>query len=725
MKTELIVCVSTAEALKAAVQAGADAVRIGLKDFSAAGLPLEELKKAAVWCRVRGVRISASMEQAPSGRRFRAAVDAALELARTGVNALCVGDPGLLRALRLLLPDLTLEAAESLQITDAAGVRVLEALGARRLLLPPQLTSGEMRYLCRRSKLETEAVLCGRVCPALGPCRLSAFAGEGSGCGRECREHYVCLGLNAEKRPALKNILLADQLSELATMGLTALSIRCEGQKPECAAMTADIFHRALKEGKPPSRRDLQLLTRAFFSEGVSDDLYRGQPEEALLPAQTEWKLPSLTKNGVLGSIRTEAGGGEFQRVPVRITAELRRGAFSRILAADGEGNTAGATGPIPVNAGAGKRELTSALLRTQLFNTLGTPFLCTDAEALVDPGLYLGSADVGQMRREALNRLAEKRSEPPILRVNELPPLLRAEAAYPRPDLNFSVTRTAQLSDAMAALKPRVLYVPLAELLKEPVAVTPFWENGVTTVCAVLPERYSADEAAELFGRLKQLKELQITEVMVNSWNALLPAGMLGFRIRCGLGLQVWNDWSLQVLKELGAVSALLSPELTLEEIGAVAKCLDTELYAYGRLPLLTSEAPLTAPGAYSDTLRDRRGRQFPVLNTLGRSRVYSPDKLFLGDRLKDLEKLGLWCLHLAFTTENAGECLAAAERYLGRGGYQPNFRTKGMYYDNETHSGFRFPAKKGASGKAGGLRSDDPARRRGGPGPAGNGGQ
>ena len=42
---ELIVCVSTAEALKAAVLAGADAVRIGLRDLSTAGLPLEELKK--------------------------------------------------------------------------------------------------------------------------------------------------------------------------------------------------------------------------------------------------------------------------------------------------------------------------------------------------------------------------------------------------------------------------------------------------------------------------------------------------------------------------------------------------------------------------------------------------------------------------------------------------------------------------------------------------------
>lgn len=702
---ELIACVSTAEALRAAVTAGADAVRIGLKEYSLSGLPLEELKKAAAWCRVRGVRLSVSMEQPLPGSRFRAAADAAMALAESGVRAFCVGDPGLMRALRLLLPDAALEAAESFAVSDAAGARVLEALGARRLLLPPQLRAGEVKHLCSRAKAETEVVVCGRVCPSLGPCRLSAFAGAGAGCGMECREHYVCLGLSEEKRPALKSILLADRLGELKDMGLSAVSIRCEGQRPEYAAMAADIFHRALRDGRAPSERDLQLLVRTFFSDGVSDALYRAQSAEALLGAQSERKWLSLSKNSVLGSVRAEYAEGEFQRVPVKAYAELRRGTFSRVVVTDGEGHSASVTGPIPAIAGSGRRELTAAILRTQLFNTLGTPFLCTDAAARVEPGLHLSSADVGQMRREALSRLADVRAEPPQIRKGTLPPLLRTEAEHPSPDITVSVARAAQLSEALAALKPRVLYVPTDELLREPAAVTPFWENGVTAVCAVLPRRYTAEEAAKLFNRLKRLRELQVSEVLAESWNTVLPAGMMGFRIRCGLGLQVWNDWSLRLLKELGAISAILSPELRLAEIRAVAKCIDTELYAYGRLPLLTSEAPLLPPGAASDTLRDRRGRQFPVTDELGRSTIFSPDKLFLGDRLKDLQGLGLWCLRLAFTTENAGECAAVTERYLGLGGYQPNFKTKGLYYENETDPGLRFSPKKRTPRNAGRL--------------------
>ncbi len=702
---ELLTWVSSAEALRSAVAAGADAVRVGHGDYSLTGLGQEDLKKAAVWCRVRGVRLSVAMDLPLSGKRFRAALDAALDLARAGVSSLCVGDPGFLRALRLLLPELVLEAAEGLGISDAAGLKLIEALGARKVLLPPQLSREEICHVTSHTQMGTEAVVCGRVCPALGPCRLSAFAGEGPGCSRECREKYLCLGRSAELRPALKCVLLPGAPSDWETLGLSTLSLRCEGQRPDCAATATEIFRRALSEGRAPSDKDLQLLLKSFFPEGGSDALYRGKAADALLPAQGEWRWPKLGRSGLIGSLRPEYAGGEFQRVPVVFTAEVKRGNFSRVVATDPEGRSAGATGPIPQKAGEGRREVTAAFLRSQLLNTLGTPFLCTDVRVSLEPGLSLSSADVGQMRREALGRLAEKRSEPPEIRVGELPPLLKAEKRSEAPDVTFSVRKAAQLSEALAALKPKVLYIPLEELLREGSAVTPFWENGTTAVCAVLPRRYRAGEARELFLSLKRLKELHVSEVMAESWNTLLPAGMLGFRLRCGLGLQVWNDWSLRVLRELGAASAILSPELPLGEIAEISKCMDTELFAYGRLPLLTLEASLSASGNREDTLRDRRGRQFPVAEENARSILYSPDKLFLGDRLRDLEALGLWCLHLDFTTENAGECVSVAERYLGMGNYLPNFRTKGLYYENETHSGFRFPAKKGASGNAGKL--------------------
>ena len=55
---------------------------------------------------------------------------------------------------------------------------------------------------------------------------------------------------------------------------------------------------------------------------------------------------------------------------------------------------------------------------------------------------------------------------------------------------------------------------------------------------------------------------------------------------------------------------------------------------------------------------------------------------KLFLADKAGDWQRLGLWAGRLMFTTENARECVQVLERYLGRGSYQPNDYTRGLYY-------------------------------------------
>ncbi len=705
---EVITCVSTAEALKAAVTAGADGVRIGLRGFSARGLSMEELKKAARYCRVRGVYLAVRMDAPVSPDRFSEACDVAGALAKSGVNAITVGDAGFLHALRLMLPGMKLETAENLPVTDAMGAKLLQAVGADRILLPAMLEREEIRHLCKKSGMEIEVTVCAdSPCPAVGVCRMSAFAGSGQSllCGKECREHFLCQGVNGEMRPALKGVLLPEALKELREMGVRAVNLQCGEGKADYASMASDIFARALRDGKNPPARDIEILSRSFLKDGASDALYRGAPSEALLGNKTEWKWPNLGKNIGKGPARAELAGGEFQRVEVTFRAEVRQGTFSRIAVSDGEGHTAGATGPIPSKAGSGKRELNTAILRTNLFNTLGTPFLCTDVTASVEPGLHLSSADLGQMRREALNRLSDLRAEAPEVNTEPLPSLVRDAGQTAPPDITISVQQTAQLSEALAALRPKVLYVPIEALLRQPQAVTPFWENGVTAVCAVLPGRCSAAEAPALYAKLKDLRALQVEEVMAESFNAVMPAKLMGFRVRCGLGLEAWNDWGLRACKELGAESAILSPELSLAQIRSISKRMDTELYAYGRLPLMTSEAAMTAPGASADTLRDRKGRQYPVLNTLGRSVLYSPDKLFVGDKLKDLQELGVWCLHLGFTTENAAECVSVTERYLGLNAYLPNFRTKGHYYENETNAGLRLPKKAGAAGNAGRL--------------------
>ncbi len=712
---ELVTCVGSISALLAAAAAGADMVRAGLSGYCRAGsrsLTEEEFSQAANYCLPRGVRICASLDRPVAAERFPSAVDTAVRLAAAGVSAFCVGDLGLLRALQIRIPDIPLFLSDSLGIHDLAGAAVADKyLGAARLLLPPQVSREGLKRILPTNPKEIEVQVFGFACVNCGmTCRLGSFSLRGgdsaSLCTRPCLESFGYASRPDGFRPAMKTIYLGDHLQELESMGVAAVTVMADDKTGACAAAVTNLFYRLLHDRKPPAPEEIVRLLRQYAPEGVSDACYLGKPEEALLGYDQPVRARRV-------SVRvSKETAEELQRVPVTMTAVLRRGLPLQLRAEDREGRSAVLSGSIPETARSDRRELTEALLRTQLYNTLGTPFYCAAAKVSAEPGLSLSSLEVSRLRKAVLDRLLELRKEPPALHTAPLPPLLRCDSPYREPELSISVRKAVQLTPELAVLKPLYLYVPLEVLEEAPARITPFWENGHTRICAVLPPLIPDAETSKTYDRLKAMRELQIGDVMIHSVGQMLGANLLGFKVHCGVGVDVANDWTLRVLEHCGAVSAVVSPELSLTQIGQLAKCVDTELYAYGRIPLLSTETCLIkAAGGGCDchkacSLLDRNGRQYPLQRTGGCHNIlYSPDKLFLGDRLKDLRDLGVRCLHLAFTTENSRECVTVAQRYLGLNTFVPNARTKGYYEENKAGPGLRFSKKAGPSGNAGSV--------------------
>ena len=127
----------------------------------------------------------------------------------------------------------------------------------------------------------------------------------------------------------------------------------------------------------------------------------------------------------------------------------------------------------------------------------------------------------------------------------------------------------------------------------------------------------------------------------------------------------------------------------MKLAQIRDLSKAVDTELIAYGRLPLMLTEncAIKNRSGRCQcgnvNQLTDRKGVQFPVVRAYGcRNEILNANKLFLADKAQDYRRAGLWAIRLMFTTENPMECVQVMERYLGLGPYTPNNYTRGLYY-------------------------------------------
>ena len=63
-------------------------------------------------------------------------------------------------------------------------------------------------------------------------------------------------------------------------------------------------------------------------------------------------------------------------------------------------------------------------------------------------------------------------------------------------------------------------------------------------------------------------------------------------------------------------------------------------------------------------------------------RSTLYNAEKLWLADKMGELEHLGLRWLRLNFTTENTREIEAVIQAYQTGSGSMPERATRGLYY-------------------------------------------
>ncbi|MEI3075728.1 MAG: U32 family peptidase [Oscillospiraceae bacterium] len=165
---------------------------------------------------------------------------------------------------------------------------------------------------------------------------------------------------------------------------------------------------------------------------------------------------------------------------------------------------------------------------------------------------------------------------------------------------------------------------------------------------------------------------------------------------------LNVYNSAALAFWKEQGLSSACVSFELRDAQIRDLSKCLPCEAIVYGRLPLMLTENCLNANAfgcryfterpasvpcdgacASAPELTDRRGEHFPVLRAWGcRSEIENGKILYLADKSKDWQTLGLRFAQLRFTTESASECVRVLRAYQGETVEAPENITRGLFY-------------------------------------------
>ncbi|HXE64920.1 MAG TPA: U32 family peptidase [Bryobacteraceae bacterium] len=247
--------------LRAAVEAGADAVYFGLRHFSArakVGFTLAELPEAVRLLHGRGVRGYLTFNTLVFEHELAAAAQTIAAVAEAGIDALIVQDVGILQLAREIAPDLELHASTQMSITDAAGVRFARDLGVHRVTLARELSLSEVRTIFEQTACELEIFVHGALCVAYsGQCFSSeAWGGRSANrgqCAQACRLSYDLM-VDGEQEPlgdaryllSPGDLCTVSNVPEIVAAGVASLKIEGRYKDADYVALTTKAYRDAV-----------------------------------------------------------------------------------------------------------------------------------------------------------------------------------------------------------------------------------------------------------------------------------------------------------------------------------------------------------------------------------------------------------------------------------------------------------------------------------------------
>jgi len=182
-KIDLVAPAGSLVALKAAIDKGADAVYLGLKNatnarnFGGLNFGDADIHAGVEYAHSRGRKVLFAINtypQAGAVAQWRSAIDSAV---RMGADAVILADPGLLAYARDSHPELRLHLSVQGSATTIDAIELMrEQFHISRAVLPRVLTLPEIEKIIKQTSVEIEVFGFGSLCVmAEGRCLLSSY----------------------------------------------------------------------------------------------------------------------------------------------------------------------------------------------------------------------------------------------------------------------------------------------------------------------------------------------------------------------------------------------------------------------------------------------------------------------------------------------------------------------------------------------------------------------
>ncbi len=295
---ELLAPAGGPEALRAAVNNGADAVYLGTSTLNARrgadNFAIEDLAASVKFAHLKGTKVYLAANVVVLSNEMGDALELADAAWAAGVDALIVQDLGYLQVLRSELPDIRVHASTQLNAHNSLTVRELARMGVERVTLARETSLDEIAKLVAESPVEIESFIHGALCMSYsGQCLMSSLIGRRSAnrglCAQPCRMTYELLDEKGRAADTPGNHLLSpkdlsaiDALGEFVKSGVASLKIEGRMKDPEYVALVTSVYRHALDravedpDAYEPTDSDRAILSEAFsrgFSSAYLDEI--------------------------------------------------------------------------------------------------------------------------------------------------------------------------------------------------------------------------------------------------------------------------------------------------------------------------------------------------------------------------------------------------------------------------------------------------------------------
>ncbi len=313
-KLELLAPAGNILKMKTAFAYGADAVYLGIPDFSLRvrinDFNLPKMREAIEYAHQQGKKVYVTINIFAHNKHLQKLPPYLKELKKMKVDALIVSDPGVMGVIKKVWSGAEIHLSTQANCTNLEAVKFWAKQGVRRIILGREVTLQEIKEINRAvPKMELEYFVHGAMCMAYsGRCFLSKLLVNRSGnlgdCAQPCRWEYNLsttghpeeLELVAEQHGTYllnsKDLCLLKYLKELKEAGITSFKIEGRAKSVYYQAMVCGIYSRSLELiSKKVSQIKLNKELNNLFKELETKLVHRGYTSGFLLGGRGEQNI--------------------------------------------------------------------------------------------------------------------------------------------------------------------------------------------------------------------------------------------------------------------------------------------------------------------------------------------------------------------------------------------------------------------------------------------------